>query len=87
MWHRYCPGGGPRRSGNFAVDHDHTSGRFGGLLCFGCNVQVGVLEHYFDDRELLNRVLDWLDRPDQRSIRSLFDLEDGREGCAEGGGA
>jgi hypothetical protein len=29
---------------NFAIDHDHDTGRIRGLLCCGCNIQLGWYE-------------------------------------------
>lgn len=66
------PGGSGTR-GNLHVDHDHRTGRVRGLLCAVCNVQVGVLEKFRNDPELLAVVDEWLaaDR-DGRSTRELF---------------
>ena len=46
-------GGSPDAKGKeFAVDHDHNTGKIRALLCRGCNVGIGNLK---DDPELLEK--------------------------------
>lgn len=40
------------------VDHDHATGRIRGILCFTCNVGIGMLG---DDPRVLRSALLWLD--------------------------
>jgi hypothetical protein len=40
------------------LDHDHTSGRFRGLLCDRCNLSIGKFN---DDPELLRAAAKYLD--------------------------
>lgn len=39
------------------VDHCHNTGKVRGLLCNGCNSGIG---HFYDDINLLEKVLDYL---------------------------
>lgn len=44
------------------VDHNHNTGVVRGLLCMSCNTALG---HFRDNRELLVRAVDYLDRVDE----------------------
>ena len=41
------------------VDHDHETGEVRGLLCMPCNTAIG---HFDDNRELLVKATDYLDK-------------------------
>lgn len=43
-----CPYVAPPGARNLHLDHDHTTGRFRGVLCNGCNTSLGALN---DDPE------------------------------------
>lgn len=49
--------GPPTHHGRLVVDHDHASGAIRGLLCWGCNVQIGRLR---DSPGLVQKILDYL---------------------------
>jgi hypothetical protein len=51
-----------KESSKLAVDHDHSSGEFRGLLCHGCNTGLGKFR---DSPEMLQTAIDYLlrDKP------------------------
>lgn len=50
--------------GNWCKDHDHSTGRFRGLLCRTCNIKLGYLEKAINDPIWLTKVRSYL-RPVQ----------------------
>jgi hypothetical protein len=46
------------RSGRFAIDHDHATGRVRALLCHNCNKGIGNLK---DDPELLRNAANYIE--------------------------
>jgi hypothetical protein len=52
-------GGLPNGTGRYAFDHDHTTGKFRGLLCSVCNAALGGFK---DDVELLMNAAEYLRR-------------------------
>lgn len=49
------------------LDHDHTTGRFRGWLCHGCNSAIGQLS---DDPQLLGAAISYLTRAAARATTS-----------------
>lgn len=54
-----CRSDTPDGSGNFHVDHCHTTGKVRGLLCHHCNTGIGSLK---DDVDILQKAIDYLNK-------------------------
>lgn len=55
-----------------AADHNHSTGEFRGLLCITCNLALGYI---YDNIELLENMLKYLERHEQRNERHrLFEV-------------
>jgi hypothetical protein len=50
---------GERKDWNFAVDHDHETGKVRGLLCNNCNRGLGLLR---DSEELLRKAANYIEQ-------------------------
>jgi hypothetical protein len=50
-------GGPPNGRGRYAMDHDHDTGKFRGLLCSRCNAGLG---YFLDNVEVLEKALNYL---------------------------
>ncbi len=55
-----CCGTSESGRDKWLVDHDHTTGRVRGLLCFNCNIGIGKLG---DDEAGILRALAYMQRP------------------------
>lgn len=44
---------------NLCIDHDHTTGKFRGVLCQSCNLALG---HLHDNPEIIHKLLNYLER-------------------------
>lgn len=62
---RRPPNEGRRNSFVLCVDHCHHSNRIRGLLCFRCNVAIGLLS---DDPEMLKRTMAYLQKGGEREL-------------------
>lgn len=51
-----CRKPNPSKKRCFAVDHEHSTGRIRGILCYNCN----RLLHAFDNIDLYNKIMDYL---------------------------
>lgn len=51
-----------RARSRLLTDHDHSTGRIRGRICYRCNFLLGILS---DDPSLFERVTEYLDRPQQ----------------------
>jgi len=54
-----CGSDGSGKDGKFVVDHDHDTGEVRGLLCWNCNVGLGLFK---EDTELLARAIKYVNR-------------------------
>jgi hypothetical protein len=52
-----CGSEGSGKDTRLVVDHCHETGRVRGLLCWGCNVGIGLFK---EDTDLLNKVIDYI---------------------------
>ena len=43
---------------NFAIDHDHKTGKVRGLLCMNCNIGLGA---FVDNKVIMQKAIDYLD--------------------------
>lgn len=48
----------PKGKRPLAIDHNHDTGKVRGLLCYGCNRAL----HILDNQELLNKAMEYLKR-------------------------
>jgi hypothetical protein len=65
-------GARPVDGGHLHVDHDHSTGRIRGLLCFRCNNALGLLK---DDRSRLQRAAEYVDPGEPSHVVSV-ELDD-----------
>lgn len=54
-----CSSSGSGKNNRLVVDHDHDTGEVRGLLCWSCNVGIGLFK---EDTELLNKVIKYISR-------------------------
>ena len=64
-----CPSGRA-----LAIDHDHSTGRLRGFLCFSCNTGIGKFK---DSTALLSMAMDYLSTPPAERAASAH--RDGRK--------
>jgi len=50
---------------NFCVDHDHLTGKIRGLLCFKCNLMLGLIR---DNIEILDSAVEYLNRDTENNL-------------------
>jgi hypothetical protein len=54
-----CGSSGSGKDQRLVVDHSHTTGEVRGLLCWSCNVGIGLFK---EDTDLLRKVIKYIDR-------------------------
>lgn len=52
-----CGSRGSGKDKKLCVDHNHTTGKIRGLLCWNCNVGIGLFK---EDPDLLRKVIDYI---------------------------
>ena len=60
----------PRPDISLHVDHSHTTGNLRGLLCFPCNVAIGLIREEHDRLDAIRRYLDDHD-PEVLELRAM----------------
>lgn len=65
-------GGYQIKGRNFAVDHNHTTGKVRGLLCVNCNAGLGFMK---DNKQILQNAIDYLSSHECLGSRSS-DIKD-----------
>lgn len=52
------------KGGRFNVDHDHSTGQIRGLLCYSCNLGIGLLR---DDADLMRAAIRYMERVERKA--------------------
>lgn len=56
------------KQGRLCIDHDHSTGLFRGVLCWGCNIALG---HLRDSTVLLRNAINYLENSGSKQTKEI----------------
>ena len=59
------------RKRGYAIDHNHKTGEFRGILCLMCNTLLGMAK---DSVEILNSAMDYLNKKGSYTVHSIDNM-------------
>ena len=65
------------RKRGYAIDHNHETGKFRGILCLTCNTLLGMAK---DSSEILKNAIQYLDKQGSYSVYSINNMRMAKNG-------